>query len=542
MPFALLLAAGSALVGGALALAARGRPSVLEPVRTFAFAAAAAVVALHLLPDALADLGGRALAWAALGFLLPGLIEAGARAVGAGMHAHGPSGIRVAAEVGFVALVLHSLFEGLALDAVLSAPGAGMDAALALVAHHAPLTAAVTLPFLESGGARLAGTRVLGIAAAGVAGVLLGHAVPGLESRGGEHLVALGAVMAGALLHVVVDEIQPQAFASRRARAVDLSAFSAGVLLAVGAQALAREPGHGGGQVVAAARGLLALGLAAAPAWVLGDVLRAAWASGARTAQGRFALARFGAAPAAALLAFALFGGPGLAVLLLLAAADALAVAEAPGAAGEEAPAPDLATALVQRAGDTLPLRLLGLLLAAGLVATLPGAALAHAGPGALLLSAAALALGAALDPCAALPVAAALVAAGLGPAPALAALAAGGLTASARRAVRQAAGTTGRRTGQLAALAAAAAIALGLATAQRLGWLSPASETAARALARDDAPAAAQLGAAPFALLPLAALAVLAALSAWRAGGRGWFLPLRRVAPHLRRGENASS
>src|SRR5438067_6303714 len=53
----LLLAAGSAVLGGALALAARRRPTLLEMTRTFAFTAAMGVVAFHLLPEVLPALG-----------------------------------------------------------------------------------------------------------------------------------------------------------------------------------------------------------------------------------------------------------------------------------------------------------------------------------------------------------------------------------------------------------------------------------------------------------------------------------------------------
>ena len=60
MGLALILAASSALMGGALALAARSRGVLLELTRTFAFAAAAGVVAIHLLPELLPAMGASA--------------------------------------------------------------------------------------------------------------------------------------------------------------------------------------------------------------------------------------------------------------------------------------------------------------------------------------------------------------------------------------------------------------------------------------------------------------------------------------------------
>ena len=49
----LLLAAGSALLGGALAIAARRHAVLLGLTRTFSFPAAAGVVGFHLFPEVL---------------------------------------------------------------------------------------------------------------------------------------------------------------------------------------------------------------------------------------------------------------------------------------------------------------------------------------------------------------------------------------------------------------------------------------------------------------------------------------------------------
>ena len=85
------LAAFSALLGGGLALAARRRPSLLERTRTFAFAAAAGVVAFHLLPEVLPGQGLGALLYIAAGFALPWLLdECSARGLAVGTLAdHG---------------------------------------------------------------------------------------------------------------------------------------------------------------------------------------------------------------------------------------------------------------------------------------------------------------------------------------------------------------------------------------------------------------------------------------------------------------------
>src|SRR2546428_360639 len=185
MMHAAALAGFSAVLGGAIALVARQRPGVLERTRTFAFAAAAGVVAFHLLPEALPSQGVAALLWMAAGFALPWLLEWLARTVGPGLlRGRGLSGLRVSAEVGFAALVFHSVAEGLALVAALAQPRESLDLEIAIVAHHAPLTAAVVLPFLDLSGARAAGTRAALVAAAGIVGGPLRSGLPGFRDGG----------------------------------------------------------------------------------------------------------------------------------------------------------------------------------------------------------------------------------------------------------------------------------------------------------------------------------------------------------------------
>lgn len=213
---AALLAIGSVAAGGALALFARRRPRLLARARTFAFLAAAAVVALHLLPEAVRALGPEVVAFAFAGFAFPALLEWSVHALGPGLlRGRGLTPARVAAEVGFVALFLHSLLEGLTLRAALAAPGGHGDLELALVAHHVPLTAAVALPLLEHLGARAAIARLSAIAAAGGAGVLMGGLLPDGEGAQGPALARTTAVMAGALLHVVWDELRRERAQSR---------------------------------------------------------------------------------------------------------------------------------------------------------------------------------------------------------------------------------------------------------------------------------------------------------------------------------------
>jgi hypothetical protein len=269
---AALLALGSALLGGAIALAARKRPSVLERTRTFAFAAAGGVVVFHLLPEVLPELGLSALLWCAIGFALPWVLEAIARALGPRLLAtRGFSGLRVAMEVGYVALLFHSLVEGLALVAALAQPGSRIDLEIALVAHHAPLTAAVVLPFLEFKGPRAVAIRALIVGLVGALGALLSNAFPGFTE--GVMLARATAVTAGALLHVVADEIGAQEFYSGWGRAADLGAALAGLLVAGFSAALQIRQTNAGGPAAEFLRIFSSLALASAPALLVGAAL-----------------------------------------------------------------------------------------------------------------------------------------------------------------------------------------------------------------------------------------------------------------------------
>ena len=267
------LALFSALLGGAIALLAQKRPAVLERTRTFAFAAAAGVVAFHLLPEVLPAQGLKALLWMGFGFALPWALEAGARAIGPGLlEARGITGLRVAAEVGFAALLFHSVAEGLALVAALAQPRGELDLEIALVAHHAPLTAAVVLPFFDLRGAPSAWRRAVLVGAAGVAGVLLSDVVPGFGD--GAFLLSATAATAGALLHVVSDEIRAQQFRSGWERAADLGACLAGLTVA-GLGAVLHLRSEGAFPLLEFLRVFRGIALACAPA-LLGGAAAAA--------------------------------------------------------------------------------------------------------------------------------------------------------------------------------------------------------------------------------------------------------------------------
>ncbi len=498
MLLALILAAASALMGGALALAARDRPALLELTRTFAFAAAAGVVAFHLLPELLPAMGAGALLWIALGFALPWLLELAARSLGPGMlRARGLTGLRVAAEVGFAALVFHSVVEGLALVAALQAPEGRVDLEIALVAHHAPLTAAVALPFLELLGARAALVRVLVIAAAGVTGVLCSVLLPGLQTDTAVLQVAT-AVTAGALLHVVADEIRQQRFASRLERAGDMLACLAGLGVAGLGAILHLHSSPAAAPVAGFLRALLALALAAAPGLVAGLLARR-WTRLPIDAV-LIALALLGPAPSAVLL-----------VLLALSPRHRATVAEDAAARGETGDG--LGARLQRFALGPLQRRapwLLAALAGAASIDALAPASLPRAPWAVALLLVVPLA--ARIDVAGATLLAAALVSKGV-PSGLAIALVAGGALLHVQP----------LRVARLSAAGAAVACVAVAVLGERAGFHATSWPLAGATL-----PVVLQLQARPAEAVAALLLVALLAATVWGAGVRGWFAPLR--------------
>jgi len=506
----LLLAGGSAVLGGALALAARRRPTLLELTRTFAFTAAAGVVAFHLLPEVLPAIGPSALLWIGAGFALPWLLEVGARTFGPTLLARrGIRGMRVAAEVGFVALIFHSLFEGLALLASLQSRQNHTDLAIAIVAHHAPLTAAVALPFLDLCGVRVAMLRVAFVALAGIVGVIAGNLLPGLASGADTMMVRYAtAVVAGALLHVVADEVREQRFTSVRDRTLDVVAAVLGLALpALGAVLDVRSTPA----ILAFARACTAIALAAGPALIASLTAemvsrRVPFLQRARVVLDGFfvSAALLGWAAAAARVTL----GTLFVASLLLAGRRTLHVHRT-------------------RFADELAPRgpwLVGLLaLAASVHVLAPARWFTDLGPPGLILIAAVLALATQVSASGGAFVACALVHRGLPAELAIPFLALGSLPVRRTPPVRLLVAVV---------VALAAALAAG-AVLTRLHVLRETVEATAQVFASATLPVLTQIGDAPLQTICTAAVVAIGVLLAFRSGVRGWFAPLRHADPH---------
>jgi hypothetical protein len=485
---AAFLAGFSALLGGAIALVARRRPAVLERTRTFAFAAAAGVVAFHLLPEVLPSQGLAALLWMAVGFALPWALEAGARAMGPGiLQSRGIAGLRVSAEVGFAALLFHSVAEGLALVAALAQPSGQLDLEIALIAHHAPLTAAVVLPFLDLRGPRTVAARAAAVGAAGVAGALLSRFVPGFTE--GAFLDTATAVTAGALLHVVSDEIRAQRLGSAWERAADLGACVAGLLVAGLSAVLQLRRNQAAGPLFEFLRVFGGIALRSAPAILFGAIAGALLA--ARTRFFRWD---------ALLLALVLLGP------LFATALGVLTVLFAIGGPRDDSPAGGVLQELVGAVRRRAPPLLALLFVAAGLeVASSPFPTAIVP----LLPLTIGLVLCARLDEAGAVAVAAVMVHKGLDPGIAVVVLAIGPWTR--RFSVRT------------AIVGSVSIVAL-----WRSGFLDRAAVAAQAALGAARDPIGAQAARSPLGAASAVVLVAIALGTLWTAGVRGWFAPLR--------------
>jgi uncharacterized membrane protein YraQ (UPF0718 family) len=261
--------------GAGLALGGMGNRAMV-PLRSFALAAVVATVAVHLLPEALAEGGTAVLAVFAAAAVAPALL---ARLTsGKGDHdLHlGPSrGAGLAVELAYVSLLLHKVTDGVALASALGTSHAGhhhWDVVLAVAGHTVPMAATVALAYRHRG-TRAAALRTAGLAVAMVAGALVAD---GAERAGTAGIAPwLNAVAAGLLLHVVIHDLPAPAGRGPGGRLLELIAIAIGVALPM----LAGEGhGHDDGGGLAHHLGAAALDLAllTAPALAVGLIAAAA--------------------------------------------------------------------------------------------------------------------------------------------------------------------------------------------------------------------------------------------------------------------------
>ncbi len=228
MLLALTVAVLAVALGLALGLTPRAGRRALGPLRTLAFTAVVAVVALHLLPEALLELKALGLIVFAVGLALPRWLAAFGRE-----HDGAPRANSLGLELGFWGLVIHHIGDGLALGAyVRVARESGhrnFDVLLALVLHTVPLVAVVAAGYARTRGRRSAVLRSAELAAASVLGVLLAGSVPAELVADAQAWIAAG--VSGLLLHGLTHDLERDLPADGLDRGFDLLMVFFGVAL-----------------------------------------------------------------------------------------------------------------------------------------------------------------------------------------------------------------------------------------------------------------------------------------------------------------------
>jgi uncharacterized membrane protein YraQ (UPF0718 family) len=233
MTEAILLAVLSVAAGTVLALFPGRRDKLLGPIRTFGLTASLGVVLLHLLPEALAAIGGWAFAALLAGLVAPELLgRLGVMVwqMGRGKRAHS----ELALEAGYVGLLIHHVGDGIGLGAYTGEMHAGDShggVVTALAAHAVPVVAIMVLAFDSVRGRGSAIVRAVGLGIASVSGVLLANAVPpDFVATSGAWVTAL---VSGLLVHVVTHDLTSQGPRSAHERSVDLVVAAVGIAVSL---------------------------------------------------------------------------------------------------------------------------------------------------------------------------------------------------------------------------------------------------------------------------------------------------------------------
>jgi uncharacterized protein len=221
-------------VGGLLGLVPGGSARTWAgPVRTFAFVAAMAIALGELLPEAIAGGGVVTLLAFAAGWGVPVGLERLARRLRQGQgNASDAGGMgRWGLEAGYIGLLAHQVVDGLALGTAMGPAFAETRVSLtaAIAAHSVPVAALVAIAYRDRRGLRSALWRVAGLGAA----MALGASVMGAGGVAPPSALApwLSAVVAGMLMHIVVHGWRVPSPTTWPARAMEVLAVAAGLLI-----------------------------------------------------------------------------------------------------------------------------------------------------------------------------------------------------------------------------------------------------------------------------------------------------------------------
>ncbi|MDI3289807.1 hypothetical protein [Polyangium sp. 15x6] len=232
LPAGLVVLALAVLLGGIAAIWRDHGQRVMPGLGTFAMVGSAAIALLHLLPEAIAEVGWLALGAAAAGFLVPFLIERLTPQRNAHAHAHADGPTLV---MGYVAVLLHQAGEGTAVASLARAAELHPTIVLAIAGHTVPLAMVVAIQALD----HVTGPRSKVIAALSLAGCALatvGGALS-LDLVGEARITSirpwLVAAVAGLLLHALSHTPKKTGEETTRSRVTEVVAGLVGLSLAL---------------------------------------------------------------------------------------------------------------------------------------------------------------------------------------------------------------------------------------------------------------------------------------------------------------------
>ncbi|WP_437764179.1 hypothetical protein WMF27_36830 [Sorangium sp. So ce281] len=229
LAFGVSLLALAVMLGGIAAIFRHRSEGAMSALRTFALVGAASIALLHLLPEAVGEIGWLALFAAASGFLAPAVLE---RLVLGEAGAHRTP--TTALSMGYAAVLAHQFGEGAAVASLSRVGQLSLPVVLVIAAHTVPLAMVVAIQVLEvkadTGGKRAMSAALAGIALATVVGAFATRLVDL------EHLEVIEpwllSAVAGLLLHALSHEAIASGPATPLSRAGEAMGGLLGLFLA----------------------------------------------------------------------------------------------------------------------------------------------------------------------------------------------------------------------------------------------------------------------------------------------------------------------
>ncbi len=224
LAFGVLLLALAVMLGGMAALFRHRSERAMSALRTFALVGAASIALLHLLPEALGEIGWLALIAAVAGFLAPAVLE---RLVIGEAGAHRTPTTALA--MGYAAVLAHQFGEGAAVASLSRVGQLTLPVVLALAAHTVPLAMVVAIQVLEV----RAGTGGKSAMSAALAGIALATVIGAFATRlvDVERLEAVEPWLLSAVAGLLLHALSHEAVASGPATTVSRAGEAVGGLL-----------------------------------------------------------------------------------------------------------------------------------------------------------------------------------------------------------------------------------------------------------------------------------------------------------------------